>query len=740
MKLSHALFLLFTTLSCQCYSQEIPIGTWRAHLSYNTIHDVVFGDNKVFAAAENGVMFFDRSDNSINSYNKVNGLSGSLITSIAYDDTQKKLLIAYADGMLDIVDESTITNFDRLKNSQTISGSKKLNAIEIHDGLAYIAADFGVVVFDIAHGEVKETWRDLGEVGSTIRINELAFRGDSIFLATEKGILAGDLNDNLLDFSLWKRFDDNEFNGSIDVIGSFNGKIFVGINESGIHRYENGDWVKESFLQDETFQSLTASTDHLIITQGPNIWTLNTSDVLEEVIIDQVVLPSIAREDSGGTLWVGDNTNGLITNLSGSFGLFILNGPSTSSTFRLNFAGEKLYAVRGGPSSTWTPLRHPGKLDMFGGGLWDTQEREVADIVDVDAPSADMFYVASFGYGVEEEDGGSSILYDEGTSSLININPPGRFVNVSAIERSPAGLWVANYGSTAPLHLLKNDGTWEPFSIPLTAARYPTNLTVDSFGYVWMIINPSQGGGIVVFDREENRSVYLTNVAGVGGLPSKSVRSIAVDRDGYVWIGTDEGVAYFIYSPDVFEVGIDAVKPIYENRFLLKDDRVTAVAVDGGNRKWMATERGVWLFDQTGETVIYNFTAENSPLLSDVVRDVAIVPTTGEVFFATDAGIISYRSGATASKESFESVKIFPNPITKEFSGTVGISGLATDAVVKITDISGKLVWQTQANGGTATWNVQDYKGRRATTGIYLVFAAKADGSERVVGKLAVVD
>ncbi|HEY9045605.1 MAG TPA: T9SS type A sorting domain-containing protein, partial [Ohtaekwangia sp.] len=138
--------------------------------------------------------------------------------------------------------------------------------------------------------------------------------------------------------------------------------------------------------------------------------------------------------------------------------------------------------------------------------------------------------------------------------------------------------------------------------------------------------------------------------------------------------------------------------------------------------------------------LIYNFTAENSPLLSNVILDIEINQQTGEVFFATDKGIVSFRGDATESTSTFESVKIFPNPVTSNFSGSVGIKGLATDATVKITDVSGKLIWQTQANGGTATWNVQDYNGRRAATGIYLVFAATADGAESVVGKIAVVE
>jgi streptogramin lyase len=277
------------------------------------------------------------------------------------------------------------------------------------------------------------------------------------------------------------------------------------------------------------------------------------------------------------------------------------------------------------------------------------------------------------------------------------------------------------------------EGQWQSFPI-CCSARYPTDMVIDASGKVWTILAPAQGGGVHVFDPANNSSVYRNNVTGGGGLPDQSVREIALDRDGLVWVGTDQGIAYFI-SP-----GSDAIKPIFENRFLLRDEKITAIEVDGGNRKWIGTEHGVWLFDPAGEELITNFTTENSPLLSDTIHDITIDNNSGEVFFATEKGIVSYRSDATTGQNDFNTLKIFPNPVTSAFNGTVGISGLAMDAIVKITDISGKLIWQTQANGGTASWNVRDYNGRRAATGVYLVFAASTDGSEREVGKIAVVE
>jgi hypothetical protein len=154
----------------------------------------------------------------------------------------------------------------------------------------------------------------------------------------------------------------------------------------------------------------------------------------------------------------------------------------------------------------------------------------------------------------------------------------------------------------------------------------------------------------------------------------------------------------------------------------------------------MGTERGVWLVDALGETEFHNFNESNSPLLSSIVNDIEIHPVTGEIFFSTPRGIVSYRADATTGKAQIENVKIFPNPVTASFNGLVGISGLTTDAIVKITDVAGKLVWQTTANGGTASWNVRDYNGRRPSTGIYLVFSIKSDGTESIVGKIAVVN
>ncbi len=735
---------LFSTLFIRSVTaqENIPIETWRAHISFQSIHSVAVTDQNIYGAAENGVMVFSVADNSLTGYSKLDGLSSTGITYIAADPTTKKVLIAYDDGNLDILQGNTITNFDRLKNSETIAGSKRINHISIRSAYAYLSTDYGVVVFDLVKQEVKETWRDLGTTGETIKIFQSTFTSDRIFVATQAGVLAGNLNDNLLDFNKWNRFNTGDFNGSIQSVSTFNGIVYSAINGFGVYSFTGINWVKEPFLQGISFHSLNASVNTLLIATSDQLWKLSAVNLLTQVQSDLISSPFMALEDTGGKLWIGDGEHGLVSDRTGSFETYLSNGPVNTKTTRLKFFNKVMYGSGGGYSTSFVAYGNKGNYDLFTQGMWSSNTSTMLDLTDIDfSLNGDLSFLSSFGYGLESiTKEGAIQRYDESNSPLINLNPPGKYVNVTAIESSTAGLWVTNYGANKPLHLLKSDNTWESFSFSSSVSRYPTELAVDVFNQVWMLANPDQGGGIVVFNKEENKSAYLTEVAGSGGLPSKNVRSIAMDRDGYVWVGTDVGVAYFIDPTDLYSGGVNAIKPIFENRFLLKDDKVTAIAVDGGNRKWMGTERGVWLFDATGETLIHNFTAENSPLLSNVIQAIEINAETGEVFLSTDKGLVSFRSDATASTDVFQSVKIFPNPVTPEFTGMVGISGLAKDAIVKITDISGKLIWQTKANGGTATWNVRDYNGNHAATGMYIVFSATEDGGENAVGKIAVIE
>lgn len=708
---------------------DIPIGSWRLHLSYHDIRMIAVSDKHVYAASSSGVIAYNFAERSLHTFNKLNGLSSTGISALAFDEKNQVLLIGYEDGTLDIIEGNRVNNFYRLRESD-ITAPKKINDILVNDGLAYLTTAYGVVVFDILQQQIKETWRDLGRSGERLAVNEIAFLNDSIFLATARGLIAGSTSDNLLDFNNWKRHDAGELAGDIRTLSVFARNLYVS-GPTGVYRYNDGTW-QSPFLQSVEVESLTASENNLFIIGDSTIYTFDSNAALSQISDPLIQAPAQVRQDNAGNLWIGDRAAGLLSNATGVFQAYRPNGPSQSSAFRLVYDGGRLLALPGGFSASGQVLGLPGHVNVFENGTWSTISQPLSDLTDI-AFMDDRTYVSSFAGGIVVRDpsGGTSVI-NESNSPLSS--PGNAAPHVTAMHVSSDGLWVTIYGGNEPLYLLKKDGTWQSYSFNFPNEEKPVDIIVSRNGDVWMALQPSSGGGLIAYEVEEGRPFYKSNAAGQGALPDKNVNSLAIDREGYLWVGTDAGVAYF-FSPSE-----EAIKPVFENRFLLRDEKITAIEVDGGNRKWLGTERGVWLFNDAGDALIHHFTADNSPLLSDIIRDIEIDPLTGEVFISTDRGVVSYRSDATNASDEFEAVRIFPNPVRPGYAGMVGISGLANDAVVKITDIRGKLLWHSVANGGMTSWNVRDNNGTRVPTGVYLVFAIAQDGRESIVGKVAVIE
>ena len=725
--------LLYACFLSSCFDvaaqTNIPVGTWRLHLSYNTIYHVEISGEHVYAAAHSGILVYDRNDQTLNAYNRLNGLSNTGISSLKYDAGHQQLLVGYEDGDLDIVRDNTVSNFRRLKDAG-VTVDKRIGHIAVREDLAYLSTAYGVVTFDLQQLEIKETWRDLGTSGERLPVFQTTFLNDSIFLASANGVLAGNMNDNLLDFNNWTRFNTGNFSGPVEAIATFENKVYAA-GPSGLYRFDGNNWTQEPFPENAVIKSLTASGENLFMIAGVAIHAMNIAGEVSQISDPMIVAPAVVKQDGNGNLWIGDRAAGLVSNTGGTFSGYLPVGPSLNRVHKIVHDRGRVFALPGGFSAEGLPLTIPGHLNVFENGSWTTTLFPASDLTDISFRDNRTF-LASFGSGLLVNNASGTTFLDETNSPLVHADAGGS--RITSLAQSAHGLWVANYGGLEPLHVLKQDDTWESFSFNFPNAQYPTRLSIDGDGVIWMGLNPQSGGGLIAYDPDRQQAHYRGTATGGGALPDAGVYCLATDREGYMWVGTGAGVAYFS-SP-----GEDAIKPIYENRFLLRDEKITAMAIDGGNRKWLGTEQGVWLFSATGEALVHHFTVENSPLLSNLILDITINPATGEVFFATDRGIISYRGEATDAGPVFQSIKIFPNPVSPGFSGTVGISGLARDAQVRITDVSGRLVWQTQAQGGMATWHVRDHHGNRVATGIYLVFASAVDGSESMVGKVAVIE
>ena len=339
-------------------------------------------------------------------------------------------------------------------------------------------------------------------------------------------------------------------------------------------------------------------------------------------------------------------------------------------------------------------------------------------------------------------------------NSDIQVNTSNQATLISDLKYDSDGnLWLANNFSDHPLKVLKADKTWQ--TISLTSAisdKVIQELEIDENDNKWLavadvgIIGYKDNGTLA--DISDDQFKLVNSGDNSGALPSNDVTSIALDLSGDLWIGSETGFSILynpssIFDASVGEYNVQRIKLDFEDNveYLLGTTHITDIEIDGGNRKWLATANtGIFLLSANGTEIIANYTTDNSPLLSDVILDLEIDQTTGEMYIVTDQGLISLRIDATQGERNYDNVKVFPNPVLPTYDGMITIQGIKYDSDIKVTDVAGNLVYKTTSNGGTATWNGKTLDGKRASTGVYLFWTSPNEGKGRKVGKVVLVN
>lgn len=345
-------------------------------------------------------------------------------------------------------------------------------------------------------------------------------------------------------------------------------------------------------------------------------------------------------------------------------------------------------------------------------------------------PTSNLFWLAN------EQ---SIYSFDGNQLQLIQNNLVGSIKNIS-FSKNGRG-WVLN--DQKGLSYIQNNNT----------KTYSLSNGINLNGSIQLLANQNEQlyltgpsiQGLYIFQSDNyyntNSWVQKTTGSNSGNLPSNKVTSMVEDKDGAIWVGTDNGIGIFNCG-DISKEACNAYLPIVKtngfNAYLFQKETIRCIAVDAANQKWIGTNNGAWLVSQDGLSIIEHFTKDNSPLPSDTIDQMIIEPNNGEVFFKTNQEWVSYRSTATKATTHQENIFIFPNPVPPDFSGLISFKKLVDHAQVKITDINGKLIYQTRALGGQAVWNGKTYEGSPVATGIYLVFVRDDEGNEKAVGKIMI--
>ncbi|MFY0650619.1 MAG: hypothetical protein JXQ96_01235 [Cyclobacteriaceae bacterium] len=732
--LSFVIFL--ASISTLMAQGDIPVGEWRTHFNYQNARLIEYAEGKIYCATENGFFYYDTEDNSLNILDKVSGLSDVGVSAMHYDESLKTLAIGYTSGNIDLINENEVTNIEVIKNSSRTE-SKRINFISATNGRIYAATNFGIIVFDASSAEVIEAFQNLGPQGEVVSVQALDINEAYIYAATDLGAMRGALaqNINLQDFNNWERFSDEPFSAeNIISIQSLGNKVFI-TTGSDLYSFDGSIWANLTWsgLLIRKLRSSESGTELIIVTES-GISTMDGSGNVSKLIIEAGAQPGDAIVTDGSELWFADMLDGLTRVSSGQGEKLIPNGIFKGAIGKLKYTGETMTAVPYFLESriNYTVAHNDLGYATFENGAWTTMKQdELEGLRTVSSVSGG--FAASFSDGLLDLT--QPLIYDEANSPL---ERTGSDVKVAAIEADNEGdLWVANGSEGSPLLRLSSDGNWQEFSFAVEASKRPIDMKVNSQGEVWMILGGSQGG-LLAFDPDVDDYRYFASSV---DFPSSRVTDVAFAGDDEIWIATDKGLAFFPFSFGVIEdKSLKANRPIFDNRILLDGEYISAIEIDGGDRRWIGTQDGLWLFEDNADRVIHNFDVDNSPLPSNNILDLEIDPVSGEIFIATDKGLVSFRSDATDALSFHQNVKIFPNPVLPGYSGHVGISGLAQDANVKITSVSGRLVKELFAAGGSTSWDVADYNGVRAQAGVYLVFSSSSDGKETFVGKIAVVN
>ena len=740
-----------------------PIGFWRDHLPYHSAIDVVAGNGKIFCATPYSLFSVATSDKSIERLSKTSGLSETGISVIHYDKTNEKLFIAYSNSNIDILYRNDLINIPDLKRDN-IAGNKSIYNIYSLAALYYLSTGLGIVVVDADRFEIKESWM-IGAGGNQVKVNGLTNNAGFFYAATEEGLKRASDANNLADYNNWQLLSGTNglTNGSCQNVVTVQGKVIVQKNDSLF--VQNGTaW--ELFYQDGwPIISATGTENKISLCQQKingesKVTVLNSDGTVANTFIQPAVIsfPRKAIIEEGVT-WIADQSGGLLQFRGASFEQYQPDSPEGIATGEMVVYNNILYAAAGSVDPLWNPQGNSLGIYLFKEEGWATingkrypQIDSLLDYVPVAPDPADQtIWAGSFG-------GGLLHIKADQSFEIFKQNLLGPFINDPLSYRvaglafdAENNLWISNYGAAQPLLVKKSNGTFSKFSIPFSLTENAlVQLIIDDNNYKWIVA--AKGGGLICFDHGasienagDDRWKRFSSGTGNGNLPDDDVRCVAKDKNGFIWVGTANGIGVIQCPQDVFIAqGCEAIWPIVQHGnfsgYLFSGEEVNSIAVDGADRKWVATKNGAWLISATGEKVVYQFTEENSPLLDNDIRKIAIDGVSGEVYFATSKGICSFRSTATEGGSENENVLVFPNPVPPGYSGTIGIRGLTNNAIVKITEMNGRLVYQTRAAGGQAVWDGKDYKGRKISTGVYLVLVSNDERTEKMATKIVFIN
>ncbi|MEM7103247.1 MAG: hypothetical protein AAF502_08970 [Bacteroidota bacterium] len=745
-------------------AQETPIGIgqWRSHLPYKKASTVTQSSEKIYYGTLESLVSIDKQDFSTELFNKVSGLNDAGVQVVRYNPVNETLIIVYNNSNIDFLKDGKITNFNLIKETNSVTGDKSINHIFFDDEAAFFSAAFGIVKLDMVETEIRYTTFTNDGVNAVTKYN------GNLYASMDDGIYYIAANNPeivIKDFNNWTLVDQTDglpsayYSHSLAVL---DGKLYVDVNDS-VYVFDGNNWTFLFYRDNFYNRYMAAGSDKIVIStpcyncadQLTYLYPDGSAEHFDEGNLVGAIGESI--EDEQGNVWVADTFRGMARiTPSDLIEEYDINGPFSRNVGDISIKNNEVWVAsillkpqwgfKTASDGFWSfsnnqwEIFRPFEIPELN-GYWDMNTIEVND-------ADNHVFIGSYKLGLIEYFEGEITLYNADNSGLQPHANDGSSTRVSGMVFDDAGnLWVSNFGAVSPIVVRTTEGEWHSMGSSANFTQ-PTEVVVDRNNFKWFA-GGNADKGVLVYDSGQditntNDDRWVTLRPNNSILVTDDVRSVAVDLDGNVWVGTTVGPIVFECASQIFDGQCPGRRPVARegafDDYLLGTETINTIAIDGANRKWFGTNNGVFVLDADAEEEVLRFNTGNSPLFTNEVNKIEINGITGEVFFGTSGGMLSYRSDATDGNVAFSDVYAFPNPVRPDYAGPIAIKGLVRDADVKITDVSGTLVYETRAAGGQAVWDGNDYNGRRANSGVYLVFLTSRDGTKKLVTKILLVN
>ncbi|AXJ02347.1 Por secretion system C-terminal sorting domain-containing protein [Cyclonatronum proteinivorum] len=774
-------FILLTAFSLlPLRGQAQEIGDWRPETSFTRTTDVVQDRDGAFWVATDGGLYrwLPGGGGSLETLTSLDGMYRLSATAIAYDEARHQLWLGFNDGTLQSLDlqRFQFRTLSDITRNQSFS-NKRINQLQVIGDELFVAAQFGIVVFDTRNGLVRDSYVNLGRFSRGTAVNAFQVEGDMIYAATASGIAAGNLNEALAVPQNWDNSDGQGNIGTltqeVSAIATYADQLFAGTGSGNFARaLDGGEWSEtnaftgnvERFRSNASGALLAVAESALTVLEADGLRSTHT--VAREThltgFFDDEVTPSL--------LLAGTRESGLAvkTDLSGDFDFIRPSGPDLNFFIRFRMDGDEMIAAStSAPGQRGVPLNNAGYY-IFRNGEWVSFNRRTNAQLDsfnfnsvYRAAITENYYVfGSFGRGiaVHNKQTDEIRLFNATNSPLPGLTATDPFTVVGGIDRDADGnIWIAMARGDGDrlIRLDPETEEWLTFPVPDNAGadRY-LDIYIDRGGQKWLPLQTGTGGGGGVFvNRVEadgtQTGIRLTTAQNQGNLPNDLVQAVVQDRRGEIWVGTGRGVARFLFPDRIidgtaqdrqasFLINAD---PDADSPFLLRDVNATSIAVDAANQKWIGTQGdGLYLVDEQGRNILRHFTTANSPLFSNTIVDVAVDERSGTVFIATDEGLLTFVDTPRTAGRQMDDLFVYPNPFRyNQHSGNMIIEGLTDATLISVITVDGRLINRINARSGRAEWNVRDFNGNEVSSGVYMIIANDVNGNERGVGKAVII-